>query len=198
MKVHNTLGNGFQEVIYQRCLEIEMEKAGIKFASVHTDAERMAWSAIWSARLMGFDCVVVPYDMTMESEAMGNTISLYEDSEDILYPTTPYKIWTTLDEVVMPVASALQQIRAGKVRALAVLTEQRIATLPDVPVGEDEFVELDEEGAFAIALVKQALNAGILILADSPTSNVLSFTPAFGISDEEIAFTTDWLRGQLS
>jgi GxxExxY protein len=24
MKVHSTLGNGFQEVIYQRCMEIEM------------------------------------------------------------------------------------------------------------------------------------------------------------------------------
>ena len=31
MKVHNTLGNGFQEVIYQRCLAIEMERAGISF-----------------------------------------------------------------------------------------------------------------------------------------------------------------------
>lgn len=31
MKVHNTLGNGFQEVIYQRCLAIELEKAGINF-----------------------------------------------------------------------------------------------------------------------------------------------------------------------
>lgn len=31
MKVHNTLGNGFQEVIYQRCLAIELEKAGIAF-----------------------------------------------------------------------------------------------------------------------------------------------------------------------
>ncbi len=30
MKVHNTLGPGFQEVIYQRCLAIEFEKAGIK------------------------------------------------------------------------------------------------------------------------------------------------------------------------
>jgi len=30
MKVHNTLGNGFQEVIYQRCLEIEIERAGLK------------------------------------------------------------------------------------------------------------------------------------------------------------------------
>jgi len=31
MKVHNTLGNGFQEVIYQRCLAIELEKAGLEF-----------------------------------------------------------------------------------------------------------------------------------------------------------------------
>ena len=32
MKIHNTLGNGFQEVIYQRCLAIELEKAGLSFA----------------------------------------------------------------------------------------------------------------------------------------------------------------------
>ena len=31
MKVHNTLGNGFQEVIYQRCLAIEIERAGLNF-----------------------------------------------------------------------------------------------------------------------------------------------------------------------
>lgn len=31
MKVHSTLGNGFQEVIYQRALAIEMEKNGLSF-----------------------------------------------------------------------------------------------------------------------------------------------------------------------
>lgn len=31
MKVHATLGNGFQEVIYQRALEIEFKKSGIAF-----------------------------------------------------------------------------------------------------------------------------------------------------------------------
>jgi len=31
MQVHKTLGNGFQEVIYQRCLSIEMQYVGIKF-----------------------------------------------------------------------------------------------------------------------------------------------------------------------
>ncbi len=31
MKVHSSLGNGFQEVIYQRALAIEMEKQGLGF-----------------------------------------------------------------------------------------------------------------------------------------------------------------------
>ena len=31
MTVHKTLGNGFQEVIYQRALAIELELAGIRF-----------------------------------------------------------------------------------------------------------------------------------------------------------------------
>ena len=31
MKVHSVLGNGFQEVIYQRALAIEMEKQGLVF-----------------------------------------------------------------------------------------------------------------------------------------------------------------------
>mgnify|MGYP006347614039 CR=1 FL=1 len=32
MKVHNTLGNGFQEVIYQRALAWELTQAGLSFA----------------------------------------------------------------------------------------------------------------------------------------------------------------------
>jgi len=31
MKVHSTLGNGFQEVIYQRAMAIEMTKIGLDF-----------------------------------------------------------------------------------------------------------------------------------------------------------------------
>jgi GxxExxY protein len=32
MRVHAAPGNGFQEVIYQRTLKIEMEEAGLRFA----------------------------------------------------------------------------------------------------------------------------------------------------------------------
>ena len=60
-----------------------------------------------------------------------------------------------VDEVVVAVASALPQIRAGKVRALAVLSEQRAPTLPDVPTskeaGVDNFVMPIWFGMFAPA-----------------------------------------------
>lgn len=35
MKVHSTLGNGFQEVIYQRALAIEMADTGLEFSREH-------------------------------------------------------------------------------------------------------------------------------------------------------------------
>lgn len=35
MTVHNTLGNGFQEVMYQRALAIEMSNQGLDFAREH-------------------------------------------------------------------------------------------------------------------------------------------------------------------
>lgn len=35
MEVHNHLGNGFQEVVYQRSLEIEMTEKGLSFSREH-------------------------------------------------------------------------------------------------------------------------------------------------------------------
>jgi GxxExxY protein len=35
LEVHKTLGNGFQEVIYQRALEIEMTQQGLAFSREH-------------------------------------------------------------------------------------------------------------------------------------------------------------------
>jgi tripartite-type tricarboxylate transporter receptor subunit TctC len=42
-----------------------------------------------------------------------------------------------VDEVIVSVASVLSFIRAGKVRPLAVLSEKRVATLPDVPTSKE-------------------------------------------------------------
>ncbi|MDB5272561.1 MAG: hypothetical protein JWO58_928 [Chitinophagaceae bacterium] len=35
MEVHRALGNGFQEVIYERCMAIEMQSQGIHFSREH-------------------------------------------------------------------------------------------------------------------------------------------------------------------
>ena len=65
-------------------------------------------------------------------------------------------------------------------------------------------VEIVEPGtntpatALALSLVKRALRDGLILLADSPNSNVLSFTPSFCISDEEIAFASSWLGKALA
>ena len=87
---------------YGMVLKPAVDELGYRFASVHTDAEKLVKSAVLSSKMYGFDSVVVPYDMCVESEALGNTISLYEDSEDILYPTIPNKMWQTLEEVEIP------------------------------------------------------------------------------------------------
>ncbi len=49
----------------------------------------------------------------------------------------------------------------------------------------------------AISIVLRSLRDGILLLADSPTSNVLSFAPPFAISDEEIAFVGARMQSYL-
>jgi len=50
----------------------------------------------------------------------------------------------------------------------------------------------------AIAIVKRALQDGILLLADGPDSNVLSITPPFTINDEEIAFVAARIQEYLT
>ncbi len=78
-----------------------VNEMGTKFAKVHTDAKLLAESAIKSSEMCGLDAVVIPYDMATVAEAMGRGLTLYEDSEDILYPTVPNK-WETLEEVDIP------------------------------------------------------------------------------------------------
>ncbi|MGA2403917.1 MAG: uroporphyrinogen decarboxylase family protein [Syntrophobacteraceae bacterium] len=78
-----------------------IKKLGIRFPQVHTSAQYLAESALTSAEMFNFDAVIIPYDMCTIPEAMGRGVSLYDQSEDILYPTVPYK-WEKLEEVVVP------------------------------------------------------------------------------------------------
>ncbi len=76
-----------------------IKKLGYKFPQIHASAEKIAKSGVESARMFNLDSVAIPYDMCAESEALGNKISLYEESDETLYPTIPCKNWVTLDQV---------------------------------------------------------------------------------------------------
>ncbi|MEO6785582.1 MAG: aspartate aminotransferase family protein [Chthoniobacteraceae bacterium] len=96
-------------------------------------------------------------------------------------------------------------VREKGARLKAALREIRSPHIGDIRgVGLMLGVELVEPGtntpatALALSLVKRALKDGIILLADSPSSNVLSLTPPFCISDEEIAFAVSWLAWALA
>ena len=68
-----------------------IESLGLRFPQIHKSGKAMADSAVASLERYGFDAAVVPFDMCTVPEALGLPISLYEQSEDILYPTLPAK-----------------------------------------------------------------------------------------------------------
>ncbi|HEX9060533.1 MAG TPA: GxxExxY protein [Clostridia bacterium] len=72
MKVHNKLGNGFQEVIYQRCLAIELQKEGLSF-------EREAERAIYYD---GIEVGTRRVDFIVENKAMVELKAII-DLEDV-------------------------------------------------------------------------------------------------------------------
>ncbi len=78
-----------------------INEMNIRFPEVHTSAEYLARSAVMTAEMFGYDAAIIPYDMGTVPEALGRGISLYENTDDILYPTVPTK-WATIHEVEIP------------------------------------------------------------------------------------------------
>ncbi len=79
--------------------------------------------------------------------------------------------------------AALEKLNIGSVRGLGLMLGIEVVKTTGEP-----------DGARAIGIVKSALRAGLLLLADGPAGNVLSFAPPFGIDDAEIAFVAECLR----
>ena len=100
-----------------------IEALDIRFPQIHLTAENMAGSAIRSMEMFEFDSVVVPYDMCTIPEALGLKVSIYEDVEDILFPTIPEK-WKSPEEVQIP-GDYLQRGRMPVVsQAIKLLSEK--------------------------------------------------------------------------
>lgn len=79
-----------------------LEQCGVRFAHVHGDAREMAATAATSHTLYGFDCVVVPYDLGVEAEALGAKLNTYADAEDLLYPTLREKTVERAADIHVP------------------------------------------------------------------------------------------------
>jgi len=79
-----------------------LEQCNVRFKDVHGDARKMADTAATSHTLYGFDCVVVPYDLGVEAEALGATLNPYADSDELLYPTLRDKTVKCADDIVVP------------------------------------------------------------------------------------------------
>jgi len=101
-----------------------------------------------------------------------------------------------------PALAPLVQERGAKLKgALQALHSPHIGEIRGL--GLMLGVELVEPSTFtpatalAVAIIKSALRDGLLLLADSPAGNVLSFTPPFTISDDEIAFVASRLQEYL-
>ena len=113
-----------------------IKKLGYKFPSIHREsAEKLASAGIESARMFNLDAIVIPFDMCWESEALGNTISLYEDSEDILYPTIPEKNWTELDQVEITQAQIDNIIDTYPMNLIPEAIKICKREAPELPVG---------------------------------------------------------------
>lgn len=73
---------------------------GYRFDEIHADPEKMARAAASSCRLYGYECAVVPFDVCVEAEALGCTITIFPDGPTILYPEIRTRVITSANDMV--------------------------------------------------------------------------------------------------
>ncbi len=108
----------------------------------------------------------------------------------------------SLDQHANPAVAAQVRERGAKLkRALLELRSPHIGHVRGLGLKLGvELVQADGSpfGALGIAIMKQALRDGLILLPESPEANVLSLCPPFAISDEEIAFVAGRLQEYLT
>ena len=79
MKVHNTLGNGFQEIIYQRCLAPELEEVHLAQAKNYVVAYQLPIGL-----LINFGAISLQFKKVFNSKLnpVSIRISGFKDGQD--------------------------------------------------------------------------------------------------------------------
>lgn len=97
----------------------------------------------------------------------------------------------------MQVTQAARQLRAAlqRLKSPAIGDVRGVGLMLGVELVDDGG---EPDGEHAVRIVKEALRRGLILLADGPAGNVLSFAPPFGISAEEIEFAAGELQTMLA
>ncbi len=123
---HMPLFSGLSMIVSPALAEL-----GYTFAGLHTDAERLARAAVLSSKMMGFDSIVVPIDLGILPEALGNKVNFYEGADEVLFPTVSQRIWSGLDEIQIPT----DIMSRGRLPLVSKAIEVVKSEAPDYPVG---------------------------------------------------------------
>ncbi|MDH4182733.1 MAG: MtaA/CmuA family methyltransferase [Nitrospinota bacterium] len=76
-----------------------LDKLGYRFADLHNDAKKMAEAGMSTWELFGYECVVIPFDLCMEAEALGCVMNPYAETNELLYPTIKEKSKLTSEQL---------------------------------------------------------------------------------------------------
>jgi [methyl-Co(III) methanol-specific corrinoid protein]:coenzyme M methyltransferase len=79
-----------------------LKENDVRFSEVHGNPKLLAATAVSSYKLFGFECAVVPYDITVEAEVLGCTVNMYPHKEEIIYPTIKEKAINTIEDLKIP------------------------------------------------------------------------------------------------
>lgn len=124
-----------------------IQSLGLDFASLHTDAEKMAAAAATTPKLFGFDCAVVPFAISVEAAALGCEVNYYQGAsrhpEEIYYPTIKTKTVETAGDIRLPVG--------GPEKAEAILLVAEAVRLLKAEIGDEVPVGAWVLGPFTLA-----------------------------------------------
>jgi [methyl-Co(III) methanol-specific corrinoid protein]:coenzyme M methyltransferase len=76
-----------------------LDKLGYRFADLHNDPKKMAEAAMTTWELFGYECVVIPFDLCLEAEALGCKMNPYAETAELLYPTIKEKSKLTTEQL---------------------------------------------------------------------------------------------------
>jgi len=91
-----------------------LERNGLRFIDLHSDARKMATAAASSFQLYGFESATVPFDFGIEPQALGCEVNFYPHyDKEVIYPTIKKNLAENIQDIDIHVPSDLA--KAGRI-----------------------------------------------------------------------------------